>query len=156
MMNKTKHKKLKLVLLIFSTVILTIFASFGVTIAVVYNKYNLDTNALTQVNNGVKVFSSSGVESTLYNTKRSVVDIDELPDYVKNAFISIEDKRFYKHNGYDLKRIAKALQVNLTSGSKAQGASTISQQLIKNALLTNKKSYSRKIEEIILSIKMEL
>ncbi len=154
-MKTTKHKKLKLTLLIFSIVILLIFAGFGFVFTIFYNKYNLDISALTEVNNGIRVYSYSGADSTLYNTNRSLVEIEDLPEYVKNAFIDTEDKHFYSHNGYDIKRIVKAMLVNISSGTKAQGASTISQQLIKNALLNNKKSYSRKLEEIILSMKME-
>ncbi len=110
---------------------------------------------LTQVNNGIKVYSATGTDSTMYNTSRSIVSIDDLPEYVVNAFVDTEDKRFFRHNGYDIKRIFKAGIINIKSGSKAQGASTISQQLIKNALLNNKKSYSRKIEEVVLAMKME-
>ena len=154
-MAKNKHKKLKIVLLTLSIIVLVLFASAGIFVGIVYNRYDLDTSMLTEVNNGVKVYSSTGVENTLYNTNRSLVEIENLPEYVKNAFIDTEDKRFYSHNGFDIKRIAKAMIVNIKSGSKAQGASTISQQLIKNALLNNEKSYSRKIKEIVLSMKME-
>lgn len=154
-MTKNKHKKTKRILLILSIIILSFFVSCGIAVTVIYNKYQLDTNLLTQVNNGIKVYSATGADSTMYNTSRSIVNIDDLPDYVVNAFVDTEDKRFYKHNGYDLKRILKAGLINIKSGSKAQGASTISQQLIKNALLNNKKSYSRKIEEIVLAMKME-
>ncbi len=124
-------------------------------ITIIYNKYDLDIDRLTSVNNGIQVYSSNGADSTLYNTDRSIVKINTLPDYVLDAFVSTEDKRFYSHNGYDVGRIVKASIVNLSTRSKTQGASTISQQLIKNALLSNEKTYSRKIKEIILSIKME-
>ena len=150
--NKSKAKKFILVL---SIMISCLFLSVVGFISFVYHKYDLDIGKLTSLNNGIKVYSASGNDSTLYNTNRSIVDIDELPEHVKNAFISIEDKNFYKHNGYDLKRIAKALFVNATTKSKSQGASTISQQLVKNALLSNEKTYSRKIQEVVLAIKME-
>lgn len=152
---KTKHKKLKMALLILSISIVLVFALFGGSFAIIYNKYTLDVNALTSINNGVKVYSAEGNENTLYNSNRTITDINILPDYVKNAFIDTEDKRFYSHNGYDFKRIVKAGLVNLTNKSKSQGASTISQQLIKNALLTNEKTYNRKIKELVLSMKME-
>ena len=119
------------------------------------SKYKLDVNKLTSFNNGIKVYSSNGEDNTLYNSNRSIIEIETLPDHVVNAFISVEDKRFYQHNGYDVKRIIKSAMVNFASKSKSQGASTISQQLIKNALLSNEKTYSRKIEELVLSIKME-
>lgn len=150
--NKNKFKKF---LLIVSILIGILFISIIATMSYFYHKYDLDVEKLTSVNNGINVYSSDGTDSTLYNTNRSIVQIETLPDYVLKAFVNVEDKRFYKHNGYDLKRIAKAGIVNLTTKSKSQGASTISQQLIKNALLSNEKTYSRKIQEVVLSIKME-
>ena len=154
-MEKKQSKKLKKVLLIICIFISGLFLSFGGYIVFLYNNYKLDVNKLTSVNNGVKVYSASMKDSTLYNSNRSIIEIENLPSYVKNAFIDTEDKRFYSHNGYDLKRIIKASLVNIASHSKSQGASTISQQLVKNALLSNEKTYSRKIQEIILSIKLE-
>ena len=155
LMEKLKQKKSMKILLIIAIIICFLFVAFAICITIIYNKYDLDINKLTNLNNGVKVYSSSGIDNTLYNTNRSVIEIESLPEYVKNAFIDIEDKRFYSHNGYDLKRIIKAGVVNILNQSKSQGASTISQQLIKNALLSNEKTYSRKIQEIVLSIKME-
>lgn len=154
MMTK-KSSKLKKILLSLSILVSVLFVSIVGFITILWNKYDLDVDKLTSLNNGVKVYSATGNDNTLYNTNRSIVDIDELPEYVKDAFIAIEDKNFYSHNGYDIKRIIKSSFVNLTTQSKSQGASTISQQLIKNALLTNEKTYSRKVKEIILSIKME-
>lgn len=150
--NKSKLKKFLLVLAIFvSIVFLAIFS----TVTYFYHKYDLDIEKLTSVNNGIKVYSADGTDTTLYNSNRSITEIETLPNYVLDAFVSVEDKRFYEHNGYDLKRIVKACMVNFTTKSKSQGASTISQQLVKNALLTNEKTYSRKIKEIVLSVKME-
>ena len=150
-----RHNKVKKILLTISLIITFLFISVSVFLAIIYNKYDLDIDKLTSVNNGIKVYSSNMNNNTLYNTNRSIVEIETLPEYVLDAFIDTEDKRFYSHNGYDLKRIVKASIVNLTTGSKSQGASTIRQLLIKNALLTNEKTFSRKIKEIILSIKME-
>lgn len=146
-----KRKKLLLICCIFAG----IFALSFTAVTVIYNKYSLDIEKLTSLNNGIEVFSSNGDDDTLYNTNRSIIEISTLPDHVKNAFVDIEDKRFYQHHGYDLKRIAKAMLVNLSTRSKSQGASTISQQLIKNAMLSNEKTYSRKIQELVLSMKME-
>ncbi len=154
-MKKNKKKVLKHVLLSISLVVAAVFVTFGTAAVILYNSYSLDVEALTSSNNGIAVYSSNMTDSTLYNTNRSIVKIDELPDYVLKAFVDVEDKRFYKHNGYDIKRIIKAGVVNLTTNSRSQGASTISQQLVKNALLTNEKTFNRKIKEIVLSIKME-
>lgn len=153
--NKKANKIVLKVLLIFCVFVLTCILAGLTYFSVLYNKYDLNIDKLTSVNNGIKVYSATGQDNSLYNSNRTIVEIENLPNYVVNAFIDIEDKRFYKHNGYDLKRIVKAGIVNMTSKSKSQGASTISQQLIKNALLTNEKTYERKMKEIVLSIKME-
>ncbi len=151
----TKMGKFKKIFLVLLIMLSFLFLSIMLLVSFIYNKYDLDKVKLTSVNNGIKVFSANGSDNTLYNTNRSIVEIETLPEYVKQAFIDIEDKRFYDHNGYDLKRIAKSTFVNITTKSKSQGASTISQQLIKNALLSNEKTYTRKVQEIVLSIKME-
>lgn len=156
MKNIYKSKnKVKYFLLITAIIIVVLISSVFITFGVYYNKYKLNINKLTSLNNGIKVYSYSGEDTTLYNTNRSIIEIETLPEYVVQAFVDVEDKRFYKHNGYDLKRILKASIVNIKNGSKSQGASTITQQLIKNALLNNNKTYSRKIQEIILAIKLE-
>lgn len=152
---QAKKSRLKKVLLILSVVTCVIFALLGTTFAIVYNSYSLDESKLTSVNNGIRVTSEIGDDNSLFNTNRSIVEIDSLPKYVLDAFIDTEDKRFYSHHGYDFKRIVKATMVNLTRKSKSQGASTISQQLVKNALLSNEKTFSRKIKELVLSHKME-
>lgn len=83
------------------------------------------------------------------------ISVDEMPVNLLNAFISIEDKRFYKHNGLDYIRIAGAVVHNIKSFNVKEGASTISQQLIKNTHLTAEKSISRKIQEARLAVALE-
>ena len=75
------------------------------------------------------------------------VKLNEINDDVKNAIISIEDKNFYSHNGFDIPRILKALLINIKKKSIEQGASTISQQYVKNLYLTFDKTWKRKLEE---------
>lgn len=153
-MKKKKVNSFNRALLIICFIGICVFLSMVITFAILFNKYKLDETKLTQINNGVAVYSSTN-NLSINNTSHSVVSIESLPEYVKYAFIDTEDKRFYEHNGYDLRRILKAGLIDVVSRSKSQGASTISQQLIKNALLTNEKTFSRKLQEIILSIKME-
>lgn len=81
--------------------------------------------------------------------------ISQLPENVKNAFIAIEDVSFYKHHGLNYKRMCKAALKNITSHSLKEGASTISQQLIKNTHLSSEKTFERKIKEIVLTKKLE-
>ena len=87
-------------------------------------------------------------------TKNNPVKYEELPDVFINALISGEDARFYSHSGIDLQRIISSIVSNLTKGT-TQGASTLTQQLIKNTLLDSSKTLDRKINEIILALKLE-
>ena len=85
---------------------------------------------------------------------RVLVSLDAMPKRLRNAFIAVEDARFYSHSGVDLKRIVGAFVSNLSS-SGTQGGSTITQQLIKNTLLSSEQSYKRKIQEAYLAIQLE-
>ncbi len=84
------------------------------------------------------------------------VDLDNISDYLINATISIEDKNFYIHNGFDYLRIASAALNNIKTNSLSQGASTITQQYAKNMYLSFDKSWSRKIEEAFLTLELEV
>ena len=77
---------------------------------------------------------------------RVMVSIAAMPTRLRNAFVAVEDARFYSHHGVDIKRIIGAFVTNFLSGSQ-QGGSTITQQLIKNTVLTDEMSYKRKIQE---------
>ncbi|PZO88617.1 MAG: penicillin-binding protein [Micavibrio aeruginosavorus] len=88
--------------------------------------------------------------------KRVFVPVTAMPDMVKNAFIAAEDQNFYRHPGIDATAIARAAISNVINpGARMKGASTITQQVAKNFLLTNERSYERKIKEAILSMRME-
>lgn len=90
--------------------------------------------------------------------KRFFVPVDKIPDKVKQAFISAEDKNFYRHSGLDYKGIARAALGNIAgmfSGRRPSGASTITQQVAKNFLLTPEVSYKRKIKEALLAFRIE-
>lgn len=89
------------------------------------------------------------------NIKRTVVPFDKMSFHIRNATVAIEDSNFYQHRGIDFKGILRAFMINIGTGSIKQGGSTISQQLVKNTLLTKEKSFVRKIKEIIITIKLE-
>lgn len=80
---------------------------------------------------------------------------DDIPTNLKNAFVALEDKRFYSHSGYDPYRIVGAVVRNIKSGGAVEGASTITQQLVKNTHLTFEKTITRKLKEIALASKIE-
>jgi penicillin-binding protein 1A len=79
----------------------------------------------------------------------------EMPSYLPDAFLAIEDQRFYEHPGIDRKAIIRALMENAKAGKKVQGGSTLTQQLVKNMVLSPEKTYKRKFQEMWLSYKME-
>lgn len=81
--------------------------------------------------------------------------LDQMPRHVANAFLAIEDERFYEHTGIDNKAIFRALVTNTSTGEKSQGASTLTQQLVKNMVLTPEKTYRRKVQEMLLARDME-
>ena len=88
-----------------------------------------------------------GENNLISNSNRNEwVDLDDISPYLINATISIEDKNFYNHQGFDFLRILKAMYINIKSGKTLQGASTITQQYAKNLFLDFGKTWSRKIE----------
>lgn len=95
------------------------------------------------------------VIGTLYKENREFTNLDSLPDHVKEAFIAIEDRRFYEHQGIDLKSISRAVYRDIIAMSKVEGGSTITQQLAKNLFLSNDKTWSRKIKETMAALYLE-
>ncbi|MEZ4113913.1 MAG: PBP1A family penicillin-binding protein [Candidatus Paceibacterota bacterium] len=87
--------------------------------------------------------------------KRTIIPFEDMGDNIKEATLAIEDKDFYKHKGVQPKAFIRAIFVNLKSGSFSQGGSTITQQVVKNSLLTNEKRISRKLKEWFLALKLE-
>lgn len=105
-----------------------------------------------------KIYDRTG-ETLLYEVyqdeRRTVIALDDLPVYVKQATIAVEDKDFYRHGALDFRGIARAIVVNLFHLGRVQGGSTLTQQLIKNSLLTREKTFSRKFKEWILAYQLE-
>jgi 1A family penicillin-binding protein len=89
------------------------------------------------------------------NKKRTLVNLEDIANYAKWATITSEDKEFYSHQGFDLRGIARAIFVDFLQGGKVQGGSTITQQLVKNIILTKEKTFTRKIKELLLAYKIE-
>ena len=103
-----------------------------------------------------RLYSDDGtLFAELFVEKRIPIPITQMPNHLKNAFIAIEDVRFYKHFGVDIRGIGRALYKNILRKGITEGASTITQQLARNLFLTTKKSFKRKIEEAMLAIQIE-
>ncbi len=106
-----------------------------------------------------RLYSSDGILLKSYHRQERIfIPIERIPTDLKNAFLSSEDKKFFKHSGIDMLAIVRAGIINLISlfnDQKLIGASTITQQVVKNLLLTNEVSFERKIKEILLAIRVE-
>lgn len=114
---------------------------------------------LRKVEQSTKIYDRTG-EHLLYeisgDEKRTLVTLEQIPDHIQWATISAEDRKFYEHGGIDYRGILRAVFVNVTTfNPTGQGASTITQQLVKNAILTNEQTYVRKVKEIVLSFALE-
>ena len=116
----------------------------------------LDTAQLTISDRTSFLYDKSGnlITSIADVEYRDWVDIEDIPDMLKNAFISVEDVRFYKHSGVDFKRLFSAA-LEVLGNSNSSGGSTITQQLIKNKILGTERTYKRKIQEAYLALELE-
>lgn len=116
----------------------------------------LDISKITDTSLEIAVFGEEGLkldEFNAFNCPRAT--LDKIPPHVVNAFISIEDKKFFSHKGINVPRMFKAFINNIKSMSLKEGASTITQQLIKNTHLSFEKNLPRKFNEIVLSLNLE-
>ncbi|EOU1827385.1 peptidase [Clostridium perfringens] len=130
-------------------------------LSIIRSSPELDVQAIQSLNQPSILYDDQGnfMDNVITREQRYVVKSDEIPDNLKKAFVAIEDERFYEHKGIDIKRIAGVIASNikgkLSGSNTVQGASTITQQLIKNAVLTNEVSYERKIKEMYLALELE-
>ncbi len=117
----------------------------------------LDPQKLQNVAHTGAIYDKNGdYVTTLVGTEhRVVVDTSTLPRHVLDAFLAAEDLRFYKHPGFDVTRILGAVMTNVRDGALSQGASTITQQLVKLSHLSSQKTIARKLEEVALALQME-
>ncbi len=110
------------------------------------------------VSNSTKIYDRTG-KIVLYNihdnVRRTEVPLEDMSPYLRQATISIEDAHFYEHYGFRPTSFIRATLANIVSGGFSQGGSTIDQQIVKNALLTREKTITRKLKEIILSLKLD-
>ncbi len=142
------------------TLVMIGFAAAGVVLGIakayVDTTPSLDISSLTVSERTSYIYDSNGdMITTFANMQyRDWVDIEDIPDMLKNALISIEDVRFYSHGGLDFKRLFSAV-VNTLRNTNTHGGSTLTQQLIKNKVLSNERSYKRKIQEAYLAYELE-
>lgn len=157
------RKSAKISIIIVSVLVALIALSVGSFFLIISPSVNvlggpdLDTSQLTSYSRTLRILDRDGqlINDTLFYGNKTCVSIDEINDNTKNAFIAVEDKRFYEHHGIDYKRVMSAAISNIKSQSFREGASTITQQLIKNTHLSNEKTIKRKLSEMRLARQLE-
>ncbi|GEL09190.1 transglycosylase domain-containing protein [Salisediminibacterium halotolerans] len=149
-----KGKKLLTALAVF---LLVLFIAGAVTVAsIISGAPEIDRDDLVMSQNPeIMDIDDELVTSLDTGENRRYADIDEIPDLVQDAFISIEDERFYDHFGVDVRRIGGAVIANITGGFGSEGASTITQQLVKNLYFDFDKTITRKLQEQYLAVRLE-
>lgn len=134
--------------------VLGVFAAWASVISIP----SIDSFENRKVAESTKIYDRTG-NVVLYdvhgNVRRTAVPLAEIAPNIQHATVAIEDDSFYSHHGFRPLAFLRAAIANLTSGAYSQGGSTITQQVVKNALLTQHKTIIRKIEEIILAIRLE-
>lgn len=152
-------KFIKVFFIVLLILVLSALIGLGFYISSVYvsaKSINIDQEAMTTPVQNIQVYDNENRLIKEDNSlSKSYAKVNTLSQDTINAFISIEDKEFYNHKGINYKRVAKAMLNNIKSGKLKEGASTITQQLVKNTLLTSEKTFDRKIKEMALAQKIE-
>ena len=151
------NKKVKILRIVGTILLVSFLAVVALCLTVFLSAITVkfDKEKLIVANQEIAVFDGQNNEIQSDITRKNLIDIEELNQHTINAFVSIEDKSFFEHKGLNYKRIVKAMINNLKAGGFKEGASTISQQLIKNTHLSSEKTIKRKLNEIFLTKKME-
>ena len=152
-MKKVLRSIFRFLLVAFALGIATVFITY-----VVVSKDLPDVETLRDIQLQVplRVYTSDGKLISVFGEKRRIpVQIEEMPVYLTSAFIAGEDARFRVHPGVDYQGISRAVWTLVTTGEKSVGGSTITQQLARNFFLTLEKTFTRKIKEIFLALKIE-
>lgn len=155
--NKKTNFKQKLLIVCLLLISLGLLSAFILVAWISRDLPNPNQLIDREVAQSTKIYDRSG-EHTLYEIhgeeKRTLISLDNIPDNVKNATVAIEDKNFYKHGGFSVWSMFRTIITNIIYNRKA-GGSTLTQQFVKNAILSSEKSYVRKIKEIILAQRIE-
>ena len=144
--------------LFFATAICIACTALGISFFIMHN-YVVDMMQLNRYHAGLPsiVLDDAGNEITRFQLdRRKPIPLETMPEHLINAFVAAEDWQFFEHYGLSMRGIARSLLVNLMKGRKAQGASTITQQLVRLLFFDNAKTYTRKIKEQIFTLLVEM
>lgn len=171
--KKKKFKALKIILITILTIVLFItVAAAGLALAMIKTAPELDINQIKSLNQASVIYDDKGntIDTIITDKKKTVIKYKDMPKDLINAFVSIEDERFFQHKGIDPKRIIGVFFIDakniLTGSNQLQGASTITQQLLKNTIFDTdtknldsksimERKIRRKVQEIYLAPKLE-
>ncbi|MCC6217507.1 MAG: transglycosylase domain-containing protein [Polyangiaceae bacterium] len=134
----------------------------SLAVVLVVRHYEAELPSVEQLQRGydppqvTRVIARDGTPiGSLYVERRTVIELGQLPEHVRLAFLAAEDATFYEHEGLDYLGMVRALVANLRAGRTVQGGSTITQQVVKNLLLDPERTYARKLKETILARRLE-
>ena len=156
-LRKRRFKTVLRILLIVSALAVTAIIIFFAQFFKINEWQEFSADKILNSDRSVLIYDADGalISTACGGDERIPVSIEILPEYVKYAFISAEDTRFYEHKGIDFIRILGAAWADIKAGELKEGASTIGQQLIKLSHLNSEKTFERKVEEAYLSMRME-
>jgi penicillin-binding protein 1A len=153
---------LKILKILFKTfIVLSLLASFGVLgfLTYMYSNINNDMSPLIKYSPklSTQIFDRNGeLISNIYDGEHRIyVDYDDIPSRVVEGLVAIEDTMFFEHNGINIEAIFRAIVKDIKARKFVEGASTLTQQLVKTTLLTREKKLSRKLKEVLLALKLE-
>jgi penicillin-binding protein 1A len=155
--NKTTKILKRVILLLVIIILIGVFVGLGTAYAWIKSAQPLDIDELFSLNQTTYIVDEKDniIDKLHANENRTLVSLDQIPQQLQDAFIAIEDKRFYQHHGIDIYRVFGALKVNIQAGGYKQGFSSITQQLIKKIYLSDDKVLKRKVIEMYYAIQLE-
>lgn len=157
--HSTKKKKsfnFKKIFLILCTLLIIMVFGVGCGLAVIGLDGDKDVSDIHPPASSQILDMNGNLITNIHATEnRTLVSLDKIPVNLQNAFIAVEDNRFYEHNGIDPRGIFRAVYSNIVNGEVAEGGSTITQQLAKNAFLSQDRTFKRKIQEFFIALRLE-
>ena len=152
--SKKRFSKITIIILIVFIVIIS-GAGIGFLTASIHSMPSLKTDIRPAASSQIYDINGKLITTIHSVENRLPVSINKIPKNLQNAFVAVEDARFYEHSGVDPRAIARAVWANVTNRGVSEGGSTITQQLAKNALLSQEQTLKRKIQEALLAIQIE-
>lgn len=150
-----KRKILKTILVLFTALLVIVLLGGWTTFRILINAQDI-ARLDVPLPAATILYDQSGAEATRISfNKIEEIGYDDIPKHMVDAVVAVEDKRYFEHDGMDMRAIGRAFVTNFTSGGTVQGGSTITQQLAKNVFLSQERTWSRKWNEVLLAKKIE-